>query len=331
MHYLLETLFGEVGHEALAAMDEDTLRKRVQDAILRYLEESMGGVEDKSQRFLFLFRRLAESAMVVISHIARELMQSEFRPIGYEMTLHKGGDFPPLTLSLSDGGTVCVNGVIDRVDVYEEGGKRFVRIIDYKTGSKEFRLSDVLSGMNMQMLIYLASLLETKQFQPAGILYMPSTRPMVSAGVGTSVEKINAAVDKKLRMNGLLLEDPSLVIAMEQTGAGRYVPATVKDGAVRSTASTVTTLQMEQVLSHVRYLVQEMGQQLHRGAVGDVPIKGVYDGCAYCPYFAVCGHEEDTGNLCSRFSKQEVLRQMEEREQEGDHHESMDNGTTKRH
>ena len=49
-----------------------------------------------------------------------------------------------------------------------------MRVVDYKTGKKEFRLSDVLHGLNMQMLVYLAALVENGQVLPAGILYMPA-------------------------------------------------------------------------------------------------------------------------------------------------------------
>ena len=71
-------------------------------------------------------------------------------------------------------GIVTVGGTIDRVDVYlGSDGCRYVRVIDYKTGHKSFRLPDVLLGLNMQMLVYLAALVESGRELPAGVLYMP--------------------------------------------------------------------------------------------------------------------------------------------------------------
>ena len=74
-----------------------------------------------------------------------------------------------------------MEGKIDRVDLFREDGQLYVRVIDYKTGKKEFRLSDLLCGLNMQMLLYLAALAENGEERygapllPAGVLYMPST------------------------------------------------------------------------------------------------------------------------------------------------------------
>ena len=74
-------------------------------------------------------------------------------------------------------GEVTVTGSIDRVDLYTAAdGRRYVRVIDYKTGRKKFHLRDVLWGLNMQMLVYLAALVEEGDALPAGVLYMPSGR-----------------------------------------------------------------------------------------------------------------------------------------------------------
>lgn len=334
MHYLMETLFGSLGHQQLFAMTDSQLQDTITEAIYRYITAEMGGVEDKTSRFLFLFQRLADAAAVVIRHVAEELCQSEFQPVGYEMTLEQDGDFPPLVLPLRDGGDVTVIGVIDRVDLYVENGEQYVRIVDYKTGSKEFRLFDVLSGINMQMLIYLAALIENGRFQPAGVLYMPATRPVVSVEKGTASEKVDVAVAKKLRMNGVLLEDPMLITAMEQSGAGKYIPATVKDGAVGKSSSTVTNLQMEHLLQYIKGVIGEMAENLHQGQVADAPLKGVYDGCAYCPYFPICCHEEaDGGRVRLRVDKKQTIeRILNETREEGDTDGSeMDTGTAERH
>ncbi|MDD5952548.1 MAG: PD-(D/E)XK nuclease family protein [Oscillospiraceae bacterium] len=333
MHFLLEHLFRNLGHEALCAMTDSQLHDTIEEAIRQYLQEEMGGIDDKSPRFLYQFHRLTDASAVVIRHVAHELSQSEFQPIGYEMTVGPGGDFPPLTVSAGDGTEAAVIGVIDRVDLYVENGEAYVRIIDYKTGKKEFRLFDVLNGINLQMLLYLAALLEGKHYRPAGILYMPAARPVVSADKDTPPEKIQSAVEKKLRMNGLLVEDPMLVTAMERDGAGKYIPATVKDGEVKRSASTVSNVQMDQVLSYIRHLVGEMAHQLHSGQVQDAPLKGSYDSCAYCPYFPICCHEEaDGGRVRLKLDKGAVLEQianvMEEEEMP---YGKLDTGAAGRH
>ena len=53
------------------------------------------------------------------------------------------------------GQKILLRGSVDRVDILKKGEENYIRIIDYKTGSKEFKLSDILYGLNLQMLIYL--------------------------------------------------------------------------------------------------------------------------------------------------------------------------------
>lgn len=307
MHYLLETLFREYGCEVLNQMTEEALLVLITNSITHYVEQEMGGIADKSQRLLHLFARLAESAAVVIRHIAQELTESRFETLGYEMTLRHGGDFQPLTIPLEDGGSVSVIGVVDRVDLYIEDGVQYIRIVDYKTGSKEFKLFDILNGINMQMLIYLAALIAYGEFQPAGVLYMPATRPVVSMEKGMTVKKMEEEIEKKLRMNGLLIDDPTLLEAMEPDGAGKYIK-NIKRG--KETA-TVTRLQMDAVLDHIKGLIGEMAESLHKGQVADAPLKGCYDGCAYCPYFSICCHEEESGGrIRLKVDKEKVLEEL---------------------
>jgi ATP-dependent helicase/nuclease subunit B len=52
---------------------------------------------------------------------------------------------------------------------------------------------------------------------------------------------------------------------------------------------------------------------MHDGDVAAEPLKGDYDACAYCPYFAVCGHEKnDGGRERFRCSKADTLKQIAE-------------------
>ena len=53
-------------------------------------------------------------------------------------------------------------------------------MVDYKTGKKDFRLDEVMYGLDLQMLIYLNVLKKYgserygKEIVPAGIMYLPA-------------------------------------------------------------------------------------------------------------------------------------------------------------
>ncbi|CAB1251145.1 ATP-dependent nuclease, subunit B [Ruminococcaceae bacterium BL-6] len=319
MHYLLETFLRAFPPDELAGMDEKELKGRILEAVSRYAELKMGGAENKSPRFRFLVSRIADSALVVLRHIAKELCQSRFRPAAFELELKEGGDFPPLVLTLPGGDTICVEGKIDRVDVMERGGEKYVRIIDYKTGKKEFRLSDVLYGVNMQMLIYLAALIQNGKFSPAGILYMPAVRPIVPAPHGMPPEKREKEIEKRLRMNGLILDDSRVITGMEEKAEGKYIPVALKDGKPARADSVVSREEMDGIVDYIREETRKMAETLYRGDVAAQPLKGDYDACEYCPYFPVCGHEKDEGGR-ERFrcDKAEALRRMREAGQKED-------------
>ena len=64
-----------------------------------------------------------------------------------------------------------------------------MRVVDYKTGYKDFKLTDVFLGLSLQMLIYLAALSENTGLLPAGV-YMPSFLTTVNSDKTESGEKL---------------------------------------------------------------------------------------------------------------------------------------------
>lgn len=313
MHFLLENLFRTFGSEQINAMSKQELKEKITYVINQYIELKMGGSQDKTPRFNFLFGRLADSAQVVISHIAQELAQSSFKPAAYELELKEGSDFPPLTINLPGGDSVTIDGKIDRVDIMEKNGERYVRVIDYKTGKKEFKLADILVGINMQMLIYLAAVIESGKVMPAGVLYMPATRPIIAAARGTENDELQKEVDKKLRMNGIVLNDNNIIHGMEPGASGKYIPVTLKNEEPARMDNVLSNDEMKSTIRHIKGLVADMAETLHDGDVAAEPLTGDYDACRYCSYFAVCVHEKsDEGRERFRCNRADTIKQMQE-------------------
>ena len=288
IHFLLEHMV----RDGLTA-DEAALRPRVHALLDEYLAARLGGADGKSERFLALYRRFEDTAVQLLQYIAAEQAQSQFAPEAFELTIGRGGDVPPVHIPLPDGGSIEIAGKIDRVDCYTHGGETFVRVIDYKTGAKKFALSDVLYGINMQMLLYLMTLqqngLRGRTVQPAGVLYLPARTPRINADHLTDGEARMSALMKEMKMNGMVLRDDAVIRAMDAAGDGLFIPVKRKaDGTPDAYASLYTMEQFGQIARHMQQVVRQMGAQLHAGRIPAVPVG---KSCEYCSFAAVCGHE----------------------------------------
>ena len=97
----------------------------------------------------------------------------------------------------------------------------------------------------MQMLVYLFTLCKNggevlgENVSPAGILYMPVRRTVMSGGRNDSSEEIEREYEKQLKMNGLLSDDLDVLKAMESDMSGRFIPAQAKKGGGLSKRSSV--------------------------------------------------------------------------------------------
>ena len=92
----------------------------------------------------------------------------------------------PLSIELDDGTKFTVRGIIDRVDMFNEGetddGKQieYIRVVDYKRSAHTFDLNMAENGINIQMLLYLFALQNankdnpTLELRPGGVNYIPS-------------------------------------------------------------------------------------------------------------------------------------------------------------
>ena len=131
------------------AVEDSEAESLVKKYTEEYIENALDGFKDKSDRFIYLFRRLAGDAVSIVRAMAEELKKSDFVPLDFELDFSRAGDLPPAVVENS-GESVTVNGKVDRVDGWINGGKLYVRVVDYKTGLKEFSLSDVLSGLGFR-------------------------------------------------------------------------------------------------------------------------------------------------------------------------------------
>ncbi len=324
-HFVMETVLPryvatQFRDVTRAAVTEDTAA-----AVTMYVDTVMGGAADKSARFITQTGRLCRTVGALLWHVVQELRQSRFVPTEYELAVGMDDGVNATVLTLPDGATVRVVGKIDRVDVYHAGETAYVRVVDYKTGAKNFRLDEVVEGINLQMLLYLFSLWDNAGDRyggaatPAGVLYLPAKLPVVAVAAGDSEEERARARLKVMQMNGLLLNDPEVISAMEADGQGIFIPAKLKaDGTPDSRAAVATLAQFGQLKKRAEVLLRDMAATLRRGDVAAIPAGSErLDACAFCDYAAVCGREAgDTVREIKTYDTKAVLAMLSEDDEE---------------
>jgi ATP-dependent helicase/nuclease subunit B len=285
MHKILELTVRYALHNPDATDEE--MREQIEKECRLYLEAvCRGSYAEISPRISHLASYLSHSCEKFVSKFREEFRESRFRPKDFEITVGKGADIEPIRMS-DENGSVELRGKIDRVDVYEgEGGKIYIRVADYKTGSKKFELKNIEAGRDLQMLLYLYSVCENgerrygKGITPAGVLYV-SVKP-AAENVDLGVEIPDEA---KNGNSGLFLNNDEVLSAMEPGLEGRFIPVTAGKGGKKK-GNLMAAEEFAELKENVVATVLRACGELRGGKADAAPCEE--KACEYCKMKAVC-------------------------------------------
>ena len=320
VHYILERFFTQYSKNEYSGMTDAQLSEFVHAVVTAYLESYFGGSATKEQSFLYHLDVLCSHVLLMLRHLIEELRQSDFDVADCELKI--GGDIPAYTVKLPTGEDIAVCGSVDRVDVMHTENGDYLRIIDYKTGGKTFKLSDILFGLNLQMLLYLCAIHRGGEarygsFTPAGILYMPAVVPNISAD-GLDEEAVQKKINDEFKMNGLLLDDVRVIKGMDKTEGAKYIPVKIKNGSSVKSDSLASLAEFGKIFQKLNETVVQMGEKLFGGDIAAAPLKGGTDACQYCPYDSVCGYRQSDPINVFKMKNEEVFEKLDEEENGGE-------------
>lgn len=240
----------------------------------------------------YLFGRNVRELELIVRELWSELHTISFAPVGFEVSFGEDMQLPPVEIAGSEL-KAQLRGFVDRVDRWSEGEKDYFRVVDYKTGRKDFDYCDVLNGLGLQMLIYMFALEDGGFFDrssiPAGVQYFPARVPLVSADGRLSDEDAEALRSKSWKRKGLLLCDGDVLAAMESPEIPNRMPyKTRKDGTLDGDLAD-----HKQFALLKRYIFDMLRKMVDTIASGDVDPNpytrgSSHNACAFCPYGTVC-------------------------------------------
>ena len=309
-HWVLEQAISRDG-EGFLGLDAAGVSRLVDSLVKEYVDANLPG---SGVRMEYLIGRIAANLKSLLAFLQQDLRQSGYTPAAFELRIDDRPDpekpdaprIPPVELTDGQGHSVRIVGAVDRVDVLTLGGTTYLRVVDYKTGTKHFDLREVWYGLDCQMLMYLFTLERNgdalrpllngqagEQIRAAGVEYLladpsPATEPRAGA---------EDSAQPAYPLEGLLLDEESVYRAMDPKGTGDFSPLRYKNGKVfwaSAKKSLADADKLARIRDHLDGLLLTMAGNLYAGRIAAEPLcpDANRTPCVWCNYRAVCRHAD---------------------------------------
>lgn len=306
VHALFERFFLLLSKENKSIHDIplDEREKLVELAAEECIDALFPDVRFRSNRLLHLCRRLTAYTLPAFDSISKEFGNSSFTPRFFELSIGRQTNGKDDPFCLADGTPLSLYGRVDRVDVCTIEGKQYVRVVDYKTGTKEFRPENIKKGIDIQMLLYLSILCDEKETElrkklgldeqvfPAGILYFQTKRKELKT-TSSDTEALREAASLQIQRSGILLNDDKVLSAMEADSTSSLLNLRKKKDQYTSVSGTTlaTDEEFKKHFDTLHQTVVRIGEAIHGGEASAISLNQDTESasaCRYCAFKPVC-------------------------------------------
>lgn len=319
MHNVIDEVFKRTDN--IKGITDEELRKIIDDIIDEELQN--GGKFMLTAKYRTLVQRLKRVIFLSMKYIIQSLRNSEFDVLGTEISFGREGN-TPIEVKLDDGRKVLIEGKIDRVDIAKMPDGNYIRIIDYKSSSKDINLNKIIAGLELQLITYVDAICkENKDVEPAGALYFTLLEPKILGNTKKlEKEEIEKLIRENYTMQGLVLADVNVIKAMDTNlteGESDIIPVKLnKSGEINyKDSSTVTREEFEKLQKYTLKIIKQISNEI---LDGKIDLKPYYDmkqkntPCRYCTYKSICQfNPKFKGNdykFIKSMSKQEALDEI---------------------
>ena len=168
---------GRIYHEILKAAhpyfkgEENDLDAIIERACVPDIDEDSTIMKNQ----ILQIKKTAKASIIELKNM---LDEEEFDLYKTEMK------FDSIEIEIEGGVKFVLSGIVDRIDVMDTEEGSFIKIIDYKSSEKKLKEEDIRSGMQLQLLLYLKTIMQTlkseivgKELLPGGVFYFKIQNP----------------------------------------------------------------------------------------------------------------------------------------------------------
>lgn len=303
-HGVLEGFSHKLEESAYTWFDfpQDFARQTVADVLSLCAAEYGAAVLYDNARNEYAIRRMGRILERTVLTLQYQLKKGSFVPGSYEMSFSSVSDLESINIALSKEERMQLAGRIDRVDTLMEEDKLYVKVVDYKSGSRKFNLAALYYGLQLQLVVYMNAAVERetkkhpdKEVVPAAMLYYHVYDPIISAEAETAPEEINAALLEQLRAGGIVNSDGEIARRLDEEAVAKsdVIPVEYKkDGSFSARSSVLNGEELREISLFVGRKVRQLGREILDGNIALNPYEsGTESACTYCSFQGVCGFD----------------------------------------
>lgn len=302
----------KIYNEDFLHFSDDIIKETIHSEFKNYVEENMGGDFGKNATFLQSQKRSEELAFFAVKNIQKEFEDCLFKPVAFEYNLTKDNKESIFTIKVDDDIRINIRGSIDRVDIAEDkNGERYVRIVDYKTGSTELKLDELYNGLNLQMIIYILAVTQginnlncDGNLNPAAILYshIKSIHTAYNPEQVRTLKENDEFEDdlmitkaSNFAPDGLVINNEFTISAFNKKLNNSFTPfkkANLNTDENKIIDDSITDKEYFLGLEEfARQKICNMANNLKSGSIPADPLqRGNSLPCTYCDYWGICGN-----------------------------------------
>ncbi len=221
--------------------------------------------------------------------LIRQIRAGSFLPADYERAFRLQYD------------NLILNGRIDRCDLYQDDEKTWIRVIDYKSGNTDFKLTEFYYGLSLQLVLYLEAV--TKRFAelgktilPGGMFYYHLDDPVIDLAELNQDQSKEDALFAAYQLKGMVNASEQVYRNMDYSfdKKSMVIPVSLKKDGELAKASKVTDEEGFLLLrKHAMEQCKQTGTRILSGEIAPVPYElNDTDGCKYCKYHEICGFDQ---------------------------------------
>lgn len=316
----------EENHSTWFEFSEQEGERLLDEAIDAYAAGYGETILYSNARNQYLVRRMKRILKRTVITLQAQLRKGAFLPEHFEMSFSMLEELDAVNIALTGEEKMKLRGRIDRIDTCEEDGVIYVKIIDYKSGSRKFDLAALYYGLQLQLVVYMNAAVEMEQKKhpgkevvPAAMLYYHIADPMIEDGQTLTPEQLNERLLQELKMTGIVSENDKAIALLDKefTGKSDILPIErKKDGTFSAYSSVINKEALKTVSNYVNHKIKELGCGIMQGNISVNPCEqNSENACTYCAYRSVCGYDTEIAGYemrkLKKLSRDEAVMLME--------------------